>query len=51
VSAIAAPIMLRARLTDDEWTKLRQLAIARKVSTADLVADALRATYDLKGSK
>jgi len=51
VSSVAAPIMLRARLTDDEWTKLRQLAIARKISTADLVADALRATYNLKGSE
>jgi hypothetical protein len=46
----AAPIMLRASITADEWTALRQLALARKVRTADLVADALRTAY-LNGGK
>jgi hypothetical protein len=46
----AAPIMLRASLTSDEWKLLRTLAIKRGVRTADLVADALRTAY-LNGGK
>jgi hypothetical protein len=46
----AAPIMLRASITSDEWTVLRKLALDRKVRTADLVADALRTAY-LNGGK
>lgn len=41
--------MVRARITDDEWTRLRQLAIGSKTPVADLVADALRKAYNLKG--
>lgn len=47
MSATAAPIMLRARLTDAEWLELRQLALRRKTAVPDLVAAALRATYPL----
>jgi hypothetical protein len=46
----AAPIMLRATITADEWSEIRQLAIRRKARTADLVADALRTVY-LNGGK
>jgi hypothetical protein len=46
----AAPIMLRASLTQDEWTTLRKLALDRKARVADLVADALRTAY-LNGGK
>lgn len=36
-------VLIRARLTDAEWKRIRQLAIKRDTPTADLVADALRA--------
>jgi len=44
-----APIMVRARLTADEWAALRKLSIDRREPVADLVAAALRATYQLTG--
>jgi hypothetical protein len=43
-------VMLRASLTQDEWTALRKLALDRKARVADLVADALRTAY-LNGEK
>ena len=43
-------VLIRARLTDAEWKRIRQLAIRRDVKTADLVADALRDAL-LKGAK
>jgi hypothetical protein len=46
----AAPIILRASLTQDEWTALRKLALDRKARVSDLVADALRTAY-LNGGK
>lgn len=35
--------MVRAALTPDEWAALRKLAIDRKITTAALVANLLRA--------
>ena len=43
-------VLIRARLTEAEWKRIRQLAIKRDVTTADLVADALRDAL-LKGAK
>jgi hypothetical protein len=43
-------VLIRARLTDTEWKRIRKLAITRETSTADLVADALRESL-LKGAK
>jgi uncharacterized alpha-E superfamily protein len=40
-------IMVRARLSPDEWLALRTLALQRNRPVADLVADALRAQYPL----
>lgn len=37
--------MVRARLTADEWTALRTLALTVKRPVADLVADAIRNAY------
>jgi hypothetical protein len=39
--------MVRAALTADEWKRLRQLALEQDRPTQQLVADALRATYNL----
>ena len=43
-------IMLRAKLTDREWTRIRKIALDRGVSTADLIGTALRESL-LKGAK
>jgi len=43
-------VLIRARLTESEWKRIRTLAIRRDVTTADLVADALRESL-LKGAK
>jgi hypothetical protein len=43
----AAPIMVRARLTDAEWLELRQIGLRTKTPVADLVAAALRVAYPL----
>jgi hypothetical protein len=43
-------IMLRAKLTEREWTRIRKLALDRNVSTADLVGNTLRESL-LKGAK
>lgn len=43
-------VLIRARLTESEWKRIRTLAIKRDVATADLVADALRDAL-LKGAK
>jgi uncharacterized alpha-E superfamily protein len=47
MSTTEAPIMVRARITSDEWLALRKLALERNTAPADLIADALRATYNL----
>lgn len=44
------PVLIRAKITPDEWTAIRKLALERGVSVADLVADALRRAL-LKGAK
>ena len=43
-------VLIRARLTDAEWKRIRTLAIKRDTTTADLVADTLRDAL-LKGAK
>ena len=43
-------VLIRARLTDAEWKRIRILAVKRETTTADLVADALRDAL-LKGAK
>jgi hypothetical protein len=43
-------VLIRARLTDSEWKRIRTLAIKRDTTTADLVADTLRDAL-LKGAK
>jgi hypothetical protein len=43
-------IMIRAKLTDREWTRIRKIALDRNVSTADLIGAALRDAL-LKGAK
>lgn len=42
--------MIRARITPEEWTAIRKLALDRDTAVADLVADALRRAL-LKGAK
>jgi hypothetical protein len=39
--------MMRGNITRAEWERLRVLALQQNRSTAELVAAALRATYDL----
>jgi hypothetical protein len=43
-------VLIRARLTDSEWKRIRTLAIKRDTTTADLVADTLRDAL-LRGAK
>jgi len=43
-------VLIRARLTDSEWKRIRTLAIKRDTTTADLVGDTLRESL-LKGAK
>ena len=43
-------VLIRARLTESEWKRIRTLAIKRDTTTADLVADTLRDAL-LKGAK
>lgn len=43
-------VLIRARLSDSEWKRIRKLAITRETTTADLVAVALRDAL-LKGAK
>jgi hypothetical protein len=47
VSATAAPIMVRARLTESEWRELRTIGVRTNTPVADLVAAALRVAYPL----
>lgn len=42
--------MLRAKLTDREWLRIRQIALAREVPTSELIGTALRESL-LKGAK
>jgi len=44
-----APIMVRVRITAEEWLQLRKLALERNTPVADLVAQAVRTTYNLTG--
>lgn len=43
-------VLIRARLTDAEWKRIRIIAVKRDTPTADLVADTLRDAL-LKGAK
>jgi hypothetical protein len=43
-------VLIRARLSESEWKRIRTLAIKRDTTTADLVADTLRESL-LKGAK
>ncbi len=43
-------IMLRAELTDREWTRIRKLALDLNVSAAKLIGSTLRESL-LKGGK
>jgi hypothetical protein len=49
MSAAEPPIMLRASITRAEYDALRIEAIRQNSSTTELVARALRATYNLDG--
>jgi predicted DNA-binding ribbon-helix-helix protein len=42
--------MVRAKLTDREWTRIRKIALDRNVPTADLIGNTLRESL-LKGAK
>lgn len=44
-----APILVRAAITRAEFDLLRIAAIQANVNTSELVARALRATYNLNG--
>ena len=44
-----ATILIRAKLTEREWVRLRKLALDRGIPTTELVGNALRAL--LKGAK
>lgn len=39
--------MIRASITRGEWIRLQQLALEQSRPPKDLVADAIRATYNL----
>ncbi len=41
-SGIRAPIMLRAKITPEEWTLIRQRALAASMTNAEYVARLLR---------
>jgi ribosomal protein S3 len=43
-------VLIRARLTDAEWKRIRVMAVRQDTTTADLVADTLRA-HLLRGAK
>jgi hypothetical protein len=43
-------ILIRSRLTEEEWRRIRTIAIERDTTTADLTANALRESL-LKGAK
>jgi hypothetical protein len=42
-------VLVRAKLTDNEWARIRKLAIDRRMPVSQLCGDALRAL--LKGAK
>jgi hypothetical protein len=42
-------VLVRAKLTENEWARIRKLAIDRKQPVSQLAGDALRAL--LKGAK
>lgn len=46
-----APIMVRAAITSDEWTAIRKLALDRNMSTAALIAEAIRKHLLPEGGK
>lgn len=46
-SSTPQPVMIRAAITRGEWIRLQQLALEQNRPPKDLVADALRATYNL----
>ena len=43
-------VLIRARLTDAEWKRIRIIAVKQDVSTADLIGNTLRDAL-LKGAK
>lgn len=47
---MATAILIRAKLTAKEWTRIRKMALDRDVPVSVLVADALRDAL-LKGAK
>lgn len=42
MTASATPIMVRARITRDEWEAVRVFALQQNRSAADLIAEAVR---------
>lgn len=46
---MATTKLVRAKLSDSEWLRIRKLALDRKVPVSELAGDALRAL--LKGGK
>ena len=51
MAEVAAPIMLRAKITPDEWTRLRKLALDRKVAVSLIVGELIREFVDLHDPK
>ncbi len=43
---VAAPIMVRARITRAEWERMRVLAIKRGESTTDIIGSLIRDFVD-----
>lgn len=39
------PIIVRARITEDEWLALRKIALDHNTAPADLIAAALRNSF------
>lgn len=50
-SVNAAPIMVRASITADEWERLRIAALKENRPAKDLVGDAIRAYLRTKGKR
>lgn len=47
---MATSILVRTKLTPNEWKRIRKLALDRNVPVSELTADALRESL-LKGAK
>lgn len=46
-TSAAVSIMVRARITPDEWVRLRKLALDRNTSTSEMIGGLLRDFVDL----